>query len=116
MNYAEKLELVFQEYERGMDLDIALDLVTLSKEEREKMLQDEELRARILVCDASFRQRLIMDLKNIATVTQNDGVKLSAIDKLGKMFYPKRFREAEVGDSDRPMHISYVIAPKEKPA
>lgn len=94
--YYEKLELVYRSYERSLDLEIALIAVPLSDAERERLISDEELEARILVLDAKNREDMVVDLRNLGTGASSEGVRLAALKELGKTYYPKRFRDVEV--------------------
>jgi len=91
--YFEKLELVYREYERSLDLDLAVIIVPLSKEEREALLHDEELLARIAVYDAKYKTEMVEALRDLSTSSESDGIKLSALKELGKTYYPKRFKD-----------------------
>jgi hypothetical protein len=92
--YYEKLELVFKEYERCYDLDVALDIVPMSQEQRDVMLSDTELHARIRVALAKKQAAIFEGLDDLATSSESDGVKLSALRDLGALLHPKRFKGA----------------------
>jgi hypothetical protein len=91
--YANKLELVYRAYERSLDLEIAMLVVDLSKEERERLSKDENLRMRMAIYDAHQREDLIDRLRNLISESDSDSVKLAAIKELGKTLYPKRFND-----------------------
>ncbi len=107
--YYEKLELVYQEYERSLDLDIAFAIVPLKPAEREKLSKDPDLAARISVCDARRKAEMIETLVALSRDAENEGVQLSALKELGKTFYPKRFKEADVN-----LNLLYRIIPRAK--
>lgn len=90
--YAEKLELVYQSYERVRDIEVALLRVQLTDAERIALANDKELEARMIVCDAMYKEDLIHRMEVLAS-SESEGIRLQAIKELGKMFYPKRFRE-----------------------
>ncbi len=102
LDYLSKLEMVFRAYERSFDLDIALTIVPLTEAERLMLAEDEDLAARIALCDASQRENLMMDLMTLSKDAVSEGVKLAALRELGKMIYPRRFKEqAQTGDGPR---------------
>jgi hypothetical protein len=92
--YSDKLELVFREYERTHDLDVALSLVPLSEEDRERLLDDPDLGARIVVSDARLKTELFENALELSRSAESEGVRLSAIKELGRTLYPKRFKDA----------------------
>ena len=94
--FAELRELTYRSYEASLDLDIAMTLVSLNAEERERMGKDEELAARILILDAKNRMEMIISLRDLAMTAKNEGVRLSAIEKLGKTYYPQRFKQEAI--------------------
>jgi hypothetical protein len=107
--YAEKLELVYREYERALDIDIALTIVPLSLSERSRLLQDEELAARIAVLDAKNRSEMVEMLRRLGRSSESDGIKLAALRELGKTYYPKRFKDAGEAGGAMPRTIRYVL-------
>jgi hypothetical protein len=102
--YAEKLELVYREYERSLDLEVAFAIVPLSEEEKSRLTRDEELAARIAVYDAKYKTEMVESLRHLSMNAESEGVKLSALKELGKTFYPKRFK-----DSDVSINIFYKV-------
>lgn len=114
--YIEKRELVFQEFERCLDLDLVMEIVPLSAEHIKRLLVDEELHARISVCMARFKGGLIEKFSDFADST-NEGIAKSAIFSLGEMFYPKRFKANQLGSSERPMHVIWdEVEPSDEPS
>lgn len=105
--HADRLELVFQAYERSLDLDIALTIVPMSDEDREALINDPLLQARIALCDAKACEELITDLRLIAKTSLSDSVRFSAIKELGKTIYPKRFKEEGAIAASLPNRILY---------
>jgi hypothetical protein len=100
--YADKVELVFREYEKSLDLDIALCVVPLSAAERERIIVDPDLAARIDLCDARVREDLIADLRYLSKNADSEGVRLTALKELGRTLYPKRFKDAPVNGANLP--------------
>ena len=94
--YYEKQELVFLEYERSLDLEIALTIVPLTEQEKEQLLNDEELAARIIVLDAKNKEELIINLRDLGRSASSEGVRLAAIKELGRTYYPKRFKDDNI--------------------
>lgn len=94
--YYEKLELIYRAYERSLDLDVAFAIVPLSDEERQALLIDPELEARIVVLDAKVKEELVVGLRDLGRSAESEGVRLAAIKELGKTFYPKRFKEDSI--------------------
>ena len=95
--YADKLELVFREYEKVLDLDVAMDVVPLTEVDRIRMEDDPDLIARIAVVDAKVKEDLMKDLRFLSKEAESEGVCLSALKELGKTLYPRRFKD---GPSD----------------
>jgi len=96
VNYAEKLELVFNAYKDCLDLDIALIVVPLNADERSALLDDANLTARIQYHDATVQRDMLTMLRDIIAKTRNDGVRLAALKELGRTVYPKRFKDAPI--------------------
>lgn len=107
--YYDKLELVYQNYERSLDLDIALTLVPLTDAERIRLSEDPDLRARINILDAKVKEDLLTDLRTLSKEATNDGVRLTALKELGKTLYPKRFKDNVVLPSEQPRAIRYEL-------
>lgn len=109
--YEEKRELVYQEYARSLDLEVALAIVPLSVAEVERLQTDEELLARVAVCDARVKADLIEKLRCLAE-SDNEGIRRAAIADLGEMFYPKRFRRTHAVTFDKPLKVMWEeVAP-----
>lgn len=106
----EKLELVYREYERSLDLDIAVTIVPLSNEEREALLRDDELLARIAVLDAKNKTEIVDQLRELSRSAESEGVQLAALKELGKTYYPKRFKDNIAVD----MTMIYKVVRREK--
>lgn len=106
--YYEKLECVFRAYESSLDLDIAMTVVPLSAVEREELLQDKELEARITVLDAKNKGDMVEHLRKLSTSASSEGVQLAALKELGRTYYPKRFKDAEANQG-MPRQIRYMI-------
>lgn len=109
--YYEKLEQVFRFYERSLDLDLALTVVPLSDAERVRLLEDEELEARIFVLDAQNRTEMVEQLRALGKTAMSEGVRLAALKELGKTYYPKRFKDIEpVSEKQRVIRYEVVEA------
>jgi hypothetical protein len=91
--YEEKRELVFQEYVKSLDLEVAMAIVPLSDEHTNRLLVDEELLARVSVCEARFKSELVEKARTFVD-SANEGVARSTVFDLGEMFYPKRFKKS----------------------
>jgi len=107
--YYEKLELVYQEYERSLDLDIAFAIVPLKPAEKERLFKDPDLAARVSVCDARHRAEMVETLVALSRNAENEGVQLSALKELGKTYYPKRFKESGEVKTMMPRAIKYML-------
>jgi hypothetical protein len=107
--YAEKLELVYREYAHSLDLDIALTVVPLTPGERAKLLEDDELAARIALLDARNRGEMVDMLRKIGRSSESDGIRLAALKELGKTYYPKRFRDTGDASASIPRKILYEL-------
>lgn len=90
MTYAEKVETIYRSFVTCLDLDIAINKVQTTKEEREKILSDELLLIRLDNHLNDIREDLIEGLLDLKT-SNNEPIKLRAILELGKMLYKKRF-------------------------
>jgi hypothetical protein len=112
--YYEKLELVFQAYERSLDIEIALTLVPMSDEERERMKTDDDLNARISVCDAKARNDLMVSMRELAEGAKTEGVRFQALKELGRTLYPKRFKDDAPPVGRMLVQIVDDIKPKEE--
>lgn len=110
--YLEKLELVYREYEKSLDLEIALTIIPLNDAERERLLEDEELAARITVLDARNREDMVVDLRNFSTGAMSEGVRLAALKELGRTYYPKRFKDLEIPDKIQRVIRYEIVEPE----
>lgn len=104
MEYAEVLEAVYQAYESCLDLDVAMSLVAMTSEDRIRLADDPDLRARIAVCDARMKEDLVAKVRVLSTSSLSDGVRLQALKELGRTLYPKRFKEG--GERNAPAAIA----------
>lgn len=105
--YEEKRELVFQEYAKCLDLEVAMEIVPLSPAEAERLLADEELLARVTVCLAKMKSTLVTKLVALSD-SDNESIRRSAVTDLGEMLYPKRFRKSLNLTADRPIPIQII--------
>ena len=95
LSYSDKLEYVYREYERSLDLDIALTITPLDSNEREALANDPMLIARCTIYDAKVKHDLITGLRSLASGASNEGVRFNAIKELGRTLYPKRFKDSD---------------------
>ena len=93
MTFVEKKELVYQAYTKSLDMDIAFLKIGLSKDDKEKVLNDTCFNRRIEIFDAEYQESLITGLNTLRKSAENEGVKLRALEALGEMFYKKRFKD-----------------------
>lgn len=101
--HAELVTLVFEQFKKSFDLEIALDLVPMRDDkEREEVGNDSLLKELVRHAEAEERERIITGLRHLAMSAESEGVQLSALDKYGKMLYPKRFKETGVPLTTRP--------------
>lgn len=113
--WADKLELVYRQYERSQDLDIALTVVPLSDEEKARMREDQDLVARIAVFDAKQKEEMMLDLYDLAKHAKSESVKLGALKERCRVLYPTRFRETFEGNlnvKSEPLEIA--LTPQER--
>ena len=89
----EKAEYVLITYKIGLDLEIAYLRCGVSEEERELLEEDETFRHRVRIIDTDIHEDLIAKLRDLAEDADSESVRLQATRDLGKIFYPKRFRE-----------------------
>ena len=99
MNIEEKIEIVYNAYERTLDFDIACLRAYLTDEEREIVENDEDLRFRIDLCDAEVREDIISSLRELAA-HGNDKMRFQANVKLGEILYKKRFNNVKSNEDD----------------
>jgi hypothetical protein len=107
-SYAERLELVYQYYERTLDLETALHLVPMSEDVRDRLRSDEELQALMTISRARRFEGMIAHLTNIVEdVGEKSGVRLSAIKELGRILIPEKFKERVEVDAK----VEYKVIP-----
>ena len=92
-NYSDKLEMVFRAYEKVLDLDLALKLVTLTENESKAIATDPDLLARCTICDARIQEDLMVNFRKLAKEAVSESVRLTAMKELGRTIYPKRFKD-----------------------
>jgi hypothetical protein len=59
------------------------------------MINDKELEARIVMLDARNRENMVVQLRDLGSSAESEGVRLAALRELGRTYYPKRFKDAE---------------------
>ena len=107
--HAELVTLVFQEYKKSFDLEIALDLVPIRDDaERAEIEGDSLLADLIRHANAEERSKILTRLQDLAYDASSEGVRLSALDKYGEMLYPKRFKKSLNLNVDRPIPIQII--------
>ena len=92
-NYSDKLEQVYRAYEKVVDLDLALKLVSLTDEEKKALQTDPDLLARCTLCDSRLQEELMLDFRKLAKNAVSESVRLTAMKELGRTIYPKRFKD-----------------------
>lgn len=92
-SYADKLELVYQRYEKVLDLELALSLVACTPDELAALKTDPDLLARCAICDARVREDLMVDVRKLAKEAASEGVRFAALKELGRTLYPTRFKD-----------------------
>lgn len=105
--YSDILELVYRAYERSLDLDIALTVVPIDEALRNRLIDDSDLQARIMLCDARVREDLMDDLRHLSKHAESDAVRLTALKELGKTLYPRRFKDTASPLDNLPKAIRY---------
>ena len=107
----EQAELIIEAYKKHFDLEIAFLRVGVSDTDQEAILEDETFNQRILIIDSELHEEIITELKDIAMTSDNDGVRLTALRDLGKIFYAKRFKDT--GPEGELRKIGYLfVAPE----
>jgi hypothetical protein len=96
-DYSERLEAVYQAYEKCLDLDVALALVPMSTDTKLRLLSDPDLAARVTTCDARVKESMAQRLRDLGDHAMNESVRLQALKELGRTMYPKRFKEGGEG-------------------
>ena len=97
MTFDEKIEIIYDSYERTLDYEIGCLRADLSDKEREKADNHEGLQLRIKLYDADQREEWIQNLRDIAKNGKHQ-VSLQATKELGKMLYKERFGDEETED------------------
>lgn len=91
----EKQELVYNTYMNCLDLDIAFLKNSIDEDDKRQILNDRGFQKRIEIYDAMVKEELIVDLRHLSKHGETGSVRLTAIKKLGEMFYTKKFVEPE---------------------
>lgn len=107
--YATLLERVYMAYEKSLDLDIALTVINIDEETKTRLLEDKDLQARILLCDAKVREELMDDFRYLAKNAASDAVRLTALKELGRTLYPRRFKDNESSGTINIKPIKYEV-------
>ena len=104
MTYSEKVEIVYRYFTISLDIDIAIQRIELTEKEREKILKDEILRARIDNHLASIQEDIMDGLMDLKT-SNNESIRLRAILELGKILYQKRFNPNKDNDDQKRLQM-----------
>ena len=92
-SYSDTIELVYREFEKCLDLDLALSIISFPDGWKERLENDPILIARTNLYESRVREELIGDLRSLSKYATSEGVRLAAIKELGRTIYPKRFKE-----------------------
>jgi len=92
LRLSELAEVVYQNYTRSLNVNIAFLKANVSERDKQILLNDTLFVRRVNLYIAEMQEGLIEDLLDLKT-TQNEGLKFQVITKLGKMLYPEKFRE-----------------------
>lgn len=86
----EKKESIVLSYSASFDKDGSYLLADLTEEEKELLDKDEDFQLRLKYSLLREKERLISELQSL-TKSLDEKIKLSAIEKLGKILYPETF-------------------------
>ena len=95
----ELAEVVYQNYTRGLDLDIAFLKADTSEEDQQTLLDDTVFTRRINLFKAEKKEELIEGLYELKS-SENEGIKLQVLMKLGKIIYRTKFKDGDSNDRD----------------
>lgn len=107
--HAELMTLVFEEYKKSHDLEVALDYIPMSAEERHALEADLLLAEMVKQAEAEERSIIMQHLRTLAMTAESEGVQLSALEKYGRMIHPKKFKPDQI---DVNVHDYRVIGRK----
>jgi hypothetical protein len=112
-SYAEKLELVYQEFQTTLDLETSLMMVPLNDTDREQLRQDPELAAMMQVARARKFGDIITGITDIANTLgeKSVGTRLTALRELGRVLIPEKFKER----SEVNLNLTYKVIPRKRP-
>jgi hypothetical protein len=94
---AEKKELILASYSLAFDREMAYAKVSLTKDERELLKDDEEFQSRLANVLINQREKLIRQLNSLSN-SVDEQISLKATLELGKILYPTGF--SRTGDDD----------------
>ena len=92
----ERAELVLQAFEVCYDLDVAFARAGATDDERVAIEADALFHRRVKLAEYAIREWIIKGVKDVAEGAENDGVRLSALTKLGELLYAEKFRPQSV--------------------
>ena len=110
LSYEEKIEVLFDSFERTLDYNIACLRADLTPGEREQADKDETLHARMAIYIADEKEELIANMRSLAK-SNFDNVKLRATLELGKMIYAEVFSDKAKG-TDEPVNVNVYMRGK----
>jgi hypothetical protein len=93
MTHDELVVLTVEQFKRSLDLEVALDRVPMTEEERDALREDVLLNEHIRLILAEERENIMQNLKGLAMFAQSEGVRHSALKDYAKVVYPSRFAD-----------------------
>lgn len=108
MNMSEKKELVYQSYEKTLDLDLAYKKLSVSKEEQDLLNNDISFQERLAYAEASKKEVLLENLFNLANNAKTDNVRLNALLEIMRTYYPERFGNKKEQLEDKEQIVIYL--------
>jgi hypothetical protein len=104
----EKKELIYQSYEKTLDLDLAYKKLGISKEEQDILQNDISFQERLAYAEASKKEVLLENLFNLANNAKTDNVRLNALLEIMKTYYPERFGNKKEQLEDKEQIVIYL--------
>lgn len=105
---SELAEVVYQNYTRSLNVNIAFLKANVNEKDKQLLLNDSLFVRRVNLHIAEMQEGLIEDLIDLKT-TQNEGLKFQVITKLGKMIYPEKFKENIDNETEIPITPDRII-------
>ena len=104
MTFDEKIEIIYDSYERTLDYEIGCLRADLTDKEREKADNHEGLQLRIKLYDADQREEWIQNLRDIVKNGKYQ-VSLQATKLLCQVLYKERFGDGDK-DKETPFNVN----------